>query len=667
MVGGFEEEFFEHEGEGRRESHALLVRTHPNGSLRDSRMTISTYSTDYTGTKVTGECDHVNKESNSNKSKSGGGFLSLLESQSLCDVELLAGNTMVYIPAHKVVLAAHSPFFRAIFAGASSDMIENARSCVRVENVDDGTLTVLLRAMYASDSIPWGASTDHICDYVERVIFAEVSMEEDSVPKVLEAATYLTVESVVDVCCQYLMARMYEENVVNICILSERCGCVELYDVAKGFLVENFGAVLRCVEGAESLCHMPKHVMLDVLNARSKVHGCVHYGADVLTAVMLWCREMSMVQQDAMCLLMDEMEQRVFYYDEYRMAVDALSKLQRGGEGIVSDECMELVWERCMKAPETPHSMTEVYGCGDWLQLESLSHCSQIVAAGGISDGWKSMRSTEVYCLETDRWIPGPDLPFECSFAHACRGANGHAYIAGKSPSLLQYTNNEHGWQTLSSSNTSMTPRVNSACVTLGNDVHVIGGLPTVGRDRHPVCLHECFRAATCTWETLAPMQTSRSSLDACCIFDRLWAVGGQSLRQTHDTVEWYDAARDSWCTSSSRMSTPRKYASVNSLCETSSQLVVIGGMNDKRMRLNSVEAFDPREGRWRVLQSLPRSVSSAASCVAPGNQIFHLGGRVDRLGIETNAMWVYSVRKDEWTACESMSTPRSSLAAVAI
>jgi hypothetical protein len=59
--------------------------------------------------------------------------------------------------------------------------------------------------------------------------------------------------------------------------------------------------------------------------------------------------------------------------------------------------------------------------------------------------------------------------------------------------------------------------------------------------------------------------------------------------------------------------------------------------------------------------------VSSAASCVAPGNQIFHLGGRVDRLGLETNAMWVYSVRKNEWTACESMSTPRSSLAAVAI
>jgi len=87
-----------------------------------------------------------------------------------------------------------------------------------------------------------------------------------------------------------------------------------------------------------------------------------------------------------------------------------------------------------------------------------------------------------------------------------------------------------------------------------------------------------------------------------------------------------------------------------------------MGGMNDVRTRLATVEAYDPREGRLRQLPSLPRPVSSAASCVS-GYRVFIMGGRVDRHGAETDAMHCLDVRNGTWTACASMAQARSSLA----
>lgn len=61
------------------------------------------------------------------------GLLPLWEEGSLCDLELVAGDGAVQ-PAHKVVLASCSGFFRAALAGAGREMREarHAGRCARV-------------------------------------------------------------------------------------------------------------------------------------------------------------------------------------------------------------------------------------------------------------------------------------------------------------------------------------------------------------------------------------------------------------------------------------------------------------------------------------------------------------------------------------------------------
>lgn len=593
------------------------------------------------------------------------GFLTLWENESLCDVELLTRDG-TYIPAHKVVLAAHSPFFQAMFAGASSNMIENSRSSVSVENVDDITLTMLLRIMYGNISFHGAEDSEAVCQHLENAIFPNQNGYDVCVSKLLHAATYLMMQQVVDVCFGYLEHRMCEENVVDILILAREHECFDLYNVALQFMVSHFGALLQSWEGAASIHLLPTQVLVDVLNEISVQRDGLFVGVDIAEFLLLWARYG--VQYDdvqSVIRVWYHKQKRMLYHDEYMMALEAVGNLERKGKSklVHSEHALEFVRQCCTRQSTQGVSTTnDISTRASSPVVQNQDHC-MIVVAGGICDGWKAMRSTEIYSTTTNTWAPGPDMPSDCSFTHASTCSNGNTYIpSAKGNTMMQYSDRDMSWHVLEMHG-EMTTRVSSACVAHDSNVYIIGGRPTVGRDRHPSSLHECFDTNTCTWKTLSPMNVPRSSLDACVLFDRIWCVGGQSLRQTHNTMEWYEPALDSWYLSRSTLSSSRKYATVNSFCDTSSQLIIIGGMDDRRTRLHSVEAYDPREGRLRMMAPLPKPISSATSCVC-GHEIYVIGGR-EGFGSETNRMYAFDPRmpSGKWRECRSMSTPRSSLA----
>lgn len=596
------------------------------------------------------------------------GFLALWENESLCDVELCTSDGTC-IPAHKVVLAAHSPFFQAMFAGASSNMIENVKSLVSVENVDDMTLKKLLRIIYGNIASASSKEMEGLCQHLERTVFQNQDGAYNvSVSRLLHAATYLMMHSVVDLCCKYLEHRMNLSNVVDILILAQEHDCDDLYVTGKCFVVNHFGALLRFPEGAESIYLLPINIMIDCLDDIVRERNGLFVGVDIVVFLLLWARHDN-GSGDAEELIRDwsHRQKKTFYHDEYLMALEALYELEGKKASrcniMPSDDALAFVQRCCFHVQKDVSCISRVplkVTCASTWPVDN-STCS-IVVAGGICNGWKPIRSTEVYSPRTDTWTFGPEMPSDCSFTHACTCSDGNTYIpSSKGNTMMQYSNRDMSWHVLDLHGESTT-RVSSACVAYGSSVHILGGRPTVGRERHPVGLHECFKSSTCTWQTLSPMNIPRASLDACVIFDRIWCVGGQSLRQTHDTMEWYEPALDSWYLSRSKLSTPRKYATVNAFGESLSQFVIVGGMDDKRTRLQSVEAYDPREGRLRMMSSLPRPISSATSCVSEYN-LYVIGGRIDS-GTETDRMYVLDARMPgTWRECSSMLQPRSSLA----
>jgi len=63
----------------------------------------------------------------------------------LCDVVILVGNRKIF--AHKVILAACSPYFRAMFTG---ELAESRQTDVTIRDVDETAMEILVDFCYTS-------------------------------------------------------------------------------------------------------------------------------------------------------------------------------------------------------------------------------------------------------------------------------------------------------------------------------------------------------------------------------------------------------------------------------------------------------------------------------------------------------------------------------------
>jgi hypothetical protein len=140
----------------------------------------------------------------------GGDLLSLWERGDLADVYLrCAGGELV--PAHRVVLAASSPFFRALFVGTGRRMREGSSSEIDLP-LAAPELRLLLKAVYKNA--------------------AGADLRADTVEQLLSAASYLSVGPITDACCDFLRRHLDMSTCVPTLLLAERYGCQGLRDDA---------------------------------------------------------------------------------------------------------------------------------------------------------------------------------------------------------------------------------------------------------------------------------------------------------------------------------------------------------------------------------------------------------------------------------------------------
>jgi hypothetical protein len=147
-----------------------------------------------------------------NLADSSNNFLDLWQDELLCDVQLRTVDGAI-VPAHRIVLAAHSGFFRALFVGSGRQMREGTEDSkpICLTGVDESSLRALLKAVYSSS--PNATANE---------------LNNDTVLPLLAAASYLSVESVREACNQYLHRYLSLETVVETLVLAERYDCTDL-------------------------------------------------------------------------------------------------------------------------------------------------------------------------------------------------------------------------------------------------------------------------------------------------------------------------------------------------------------------------------------------------------------------------------------------------------
>lgn len=284
---------------------------------------------------------------------------------------------------------------------------------------------------------------------------------------------------------------------------------------------------------------------------------------------------------------------------------------------------------------------------------------TQLMAVGGVDEGWRSLKTVELYDPRTDCWEMGPGMPSPCSFAAACTlGTKAFAIEGSAHLSVAQvYDRKKQTWKLLPK---PCSARVNMAAAALPNcGVFVLGGRVGTGRAGISQRSVDRYNPATGLWDESAFMRAPRTSLAACTVNGQhIVAIGGQNDRSTHDSAEVFDPGKNEWYTLDAKLEFPRKYLGAAAV---GGQVIAIGGMTAARQRLASVEAMDLREGRWRALPSLSVPRSSCGVGVLHG-EVFVAGGSVGE-GAAYDGVECFSITAGKWRNCAPMALGRSGLA----
>lgn len=176
--------------------------------------------------------------------------------QELCDVILHVGNRKIF--AHKVILAACSPYFRAMFTG---ELAESRQTEVTIRDIDESAMEILIDFCY----------TSHIV------------VEESNVQTLLPAACLLQLQEIQEVCCEFLKRQLDPSNCLGIRAFADTHACRDLLRIADKFTQHNFQDV---VEHEEFLL-LPLNQLIDIcssdeLNVRSE--------EQVYGAAMAWVK-----------------------------------------------------------------------------------------------------------------------------------------------------------------------------------------------------------------------------------------------------------------------------------------------------------------------------------------------------------------------------------------
>ena len=149
------------------------------------------------------------------------GLEDLRDQELLCDVHLVAEGAK--FPAHRVVLAAASPYFQAMFTGGFK---ENQMSEITLNDTSSKGLESVLDAIYTG----------------------ELLLLEENVCDVLPVASLLQLSEIVKHCEDFLIAKVSADNCLSFLAAGEKYDLQEAVDSCNKFIMENFDTFSQMAE-----------------------------------------------------------------------------------------------------------------------------------------------------------------------------------------------------------------------------------------------------------------------------------------------------------------------------------------------------------------------------------------------------------------------------------
>ena len=336
---------------------------------------------------------------------------SMQQEGQLCDV-VLETESGDQIAAHRNVLAACSPYFRAMFVGS---LAESNQKIVYLKEIDFDILKSVVAYAYN----------------------AKFLLPTDEVMPLLIASDLLQIKPLFLACCDFLETQLQPENCLSIRAFAELHSCKQLFALCTAFATENFERVIECEEYLLLPCSQLKDLI-----SRDEVR--VSREEQVYAAVLQWVYHDLENRRGEIASIMSHVR-LPFVSSEFLSSEVEQEHLMQSEE-----QCQEFIQEAYLyksspeKRPSLKHSPRA--------KPRKLSGLQDVIlAAGGMSKN-QPISSLEQYDMRMDTWteLTKMEVP-RYGLAVCCHDGNlytigGYSENSGHLNSVECYNLKEDKW-----------------------------------------------------------------------------------------------------------------------------------------------------------------------------------------------------------------------------
>ncbi|XP_078620288.1 kelch-like protein 36 isoform X3 [Branchiostoma floridae x Branchiostoma japonicum] len=511
-----------------------------------------------------------------------------------CDVVVVSER--IKIPAHKIVLAAASDYFHAMFA---SGMRETHDKQIWLRDMEPVVLKDIIDFVYSS------------C----------IPLEVQNIQDVINVAHVLQCKGVVDVCCHFLSENIDIKNCADIDELAQFYGVKELEDVVDNFILRNFQTMLD----TEYFAELPAGRVALLLDSNALQ---VNSEEDVFDVVRWWISRSPDRKEFGRMLL-----------EKVRLTLIRRRDLDDAMRWFVEDmDCKDL-WEDMQKYDEELHSQPLIRE----RKTQVRSEFTTVVAFGG-RESHLEQPSEDVYFLNPylGDWQLLTRMP-ETLTHQSAAVLNNFVYLVGgeretpgdpyRAPIYVgsvgwrswRYDPGQDEWLPVSRMNTS---RADFSLVAIGTQLYAAGGKNNIG----PLFTVECFTPEKNRWEYVTPLREPRHGHAAVSLNDRLFLTGGFGRDARTKPTMWSYSPRRSPGRNRWISCTPmRTSRALHQMCTIGEKIFVAGGVETVlsaagQSNALSVEFYDLKAETWTEVESMIRPQGGAGVAVL-GTKMYLVGG----------------------------------------
>ena len=476
----------------------------------------------------------------------------------LCDTTIRAQEQD--FPAHKCVLSAASPYFRAMF---TSELKEKENNLVELQDAKSTTISDVLQFIYTG----------------------KANIDSSNAQDLVMMADYLIIPSLKTKVSLFLEGSLSVSNCLALESFASRYNCESLKQAAVAFKFKNFVAVAK----SEDFRALDSEKVKELIR-KDEIY--VSKEEEVYEAVLAWVKHDLPSRE---CLLPELLKSiRLFSMSKYSLREILDEELVNK-----SLACTRVVLEALdvILFPDRFQDMS----LKPRLSFDKYEHV--VVLTGGVFK-FSTTRDTQCFVPSTMTWVSLPMMPCPRSH-HGAAVCGGMLYILGgeKSLPMCWFNPQQNTW----TSHGSKLNLKDCSVTSFREELYVIGG-------EGSWCNVQIYNPVLDKWRQGASMKTRRAGHSAVVLQENIYVIAGHDGKVCQNTVECYNPLTDQW-NKISNISKARRLAAAVTVAE---KIVLVGGFGDMTVKTiePSCEIFEPNTNQWSLVSSpgYPRAAHCAVS-----------------------------------------------------